>query len=238
MNIDKILNYCEIANNKNIVNSNYIIIENKKTDILVLLIPDSFEKKLYIIFRGSSSTSNIFDKNKIKQVKFINNSKVHSGFLDDYNSIKNNLLLELEKYNFYNVIACGHSIGGALAILFACEFKKTCVTFGTPKVGDKYFCNIFKKNIEYGIRIILVEDPIPFIFNNNYKHSMKPFCITDDKNIYYCKKEKTSYFAFSCINEKAKYDVKKHCLSVYKSHFDYNKYLQVLIEYNQKKYLK
>lgn len=65
---------------------------------------------------------------------------------------------------------------------------------------------------------------------------MKPFCITDDKNIYYCEKEKKSFF--SCINEKAKYDSKKHCLSVYKSHFDFNKYLEVLIEYNKNKHKK
>jgi hypothetical protein len=223
MDIDKILNYCDIANNKNNINSDYIIIENKETDILVLIIPDSFERKLYIIFRGPSNPSNIFDKNKIKQIKFINNSKVHSGFLNDYNSIKNDLLLKIEKYNFYEMIACGHSLGGALAILFACEFKKSCVTFGSPRVGDKIFCNIFKKNVEHGIRIIIIEDPIPFVFNDKYKHSIKPFCITDDKNIYYCEKEKKSFF--SCINEKAKYDIKKHCLSAYKSHFDFNKYL-------------
>ena len=218
MNVDKILNYCYLVDN-NIIIHNSIIIE--KNDIKIIII---FDDNIYIIFRGSCNTKNITDKNKMKNVKFINNSKVHSGFLEDYNSVKNYLLLKLYSINFSKIIACGHSFGGTLAMLFAFEFKTSCITFGSPRIGNKIFCNNFNKNVPKSIRIIAENDPIPFINLNNYKHTNKSYCITDNKDIYYDKKMKN---ILSCISEKANYDIKKHSLLYYKTYFDYNKFLEI-----------
>ena len=75
---------------------------------------------------------------------------VHSGFGDDYDSIRDNLwnlvTMARLKYPEYSLHFTGHSLGGALATLASLEAvyslkydNVTIVTFGSPRVGGVMF---------------------------------------------------------------------------------------------------
>ena len=220
MNIQKILDYC-ISINCDDINNN-IVVENIDKDIKIAIHIDKIEKILYIIFKGSADILNIKDESKIKQVKFLeeSNVKVHSGFLDDYNSIRSFIMKYVYIYNNYTIISAGHFSGGALATLFAAEFSTECITFGCPKVGNEKFCKLFKKKVKDGIRLIIINDPIPELFNNNYKHTSKAYCIMNKNNIYYDYK----------INKKINYDINYHKLNTYALLFNFDKYIELILK--------
>ena len=106
-------------------------------------------------------------------------------------SIKTDLISSLNDYkNEYKIISCGHSLGGALAILFAFEYKCNCLTIGAPRVGDKKFKELFNKNV---LCIINEFDPIPKVPKIGYKHVTKGYSIFTNnykkiKNVFYVKK--------------------------------------------------
>lgn len=70
---------------------------------------------------------------------------VHFGFASAWSSIAEKVFNALQPYGTRPVILCGHSLGGALAILGAALLRRHRVnvhsvyTFGAPRVGDKTF---------------------------------------------------------------------------------------------------
>jgi len=87
-----------------------------------------------VVFRGTEI--------EIKDIKtdlnFKDKNGVHEGFLTAYKSIEKELMviLDTRKTTYF----CGHSLGGALALLafvYSPIFPKNCVTFGAPKVFKK-----------------------------------------------------------------------------------------------------
>lgn len=75
---------------------------------------------------------------------------IHKGFYDGakiiYDNLFDTVLQLLEEYDDYNLIITGHSLGGAMAPIIANEFlllkrHVNVVTFGSPKIGNKYFSN-------------------------------------------------------------------------------------------------
>ena len=63
----------------------------------------------------------------------------HSGYLDSLEHIRADLVEELEKTSYDQLFITGHSLGGALAIVFtrlqAASTNGACYTFGAPPVG-------------------------------------------------------------------------------------------------------
>ena len=131
-----------------------------------------------------------------------------------FRSIRTNLMNSLNNYkNEYKIISCGHSLGGALAVLFAFEYKCDCLTVGAPRVGDKRFKELFNKNVKNVLCIINEFDPIPKVPKIGYKHVTKGYSIftnnyKNNNKCFLCKK------TFSDINshkldfyiENTKYD--------------------------------
>lgn len=67
-----------------------------------------------------------------------------------------------------HVVFSGHSLGGALATLAAVQFAKqypditvTCVTFGSPRVGNGSFAEMFNKCCKGSYRFVNEDDPVP-----------------------------------------------------------------------------
>ena len=108
-----------------------------------------------------------------------NDDGVGVGKLDNDES-ENNLEIEtikLEKKNINklpegppikHVIFSGHSLGGALATLAAVQFAKqypdivvSCVTFGSPRVGNGTFAQMFNKCCAGSFRFVNEDDPVP-----------------------------------------------------------------------------
>jgi len=110
---------------------------------------------ILIAFRGTSlSVIDWLNDCKANQVDSpFSNGKVHHGFLESVNNLKNPMLEELDKllleHPGADIYVTGHSKGGAMAALMGLAIHNKnkmlldrikVVTFGAPRVGDKDFC--------------------------------------------------------------------------------------------------
>ncbi|KAK2471617.1 hypothetical protein H9L39_16608 [Fusarium oxysporum f. sp. albedinis] len=98
-------------------------------------------------------------------------SLAHEGFLEAFNNLEQKLLEEIRALTGgepRKVEICGHSLGGALATLCALWCKihwphvdTTCVTLGSPRVGDENFATAFSRRNINCYRLIIPSDPFP-----------------------------------------------------------------------------
>lgn len=121
---------------------------------------------LFVVFRGTSSSHDIRIDIDLRLVSFNPNNtnnevKVHNGFLKQFNGIKSQLDELLTNHIKINkirrIIFTGHSLGGALATLAAYHYASSklndnilhsCITFGSPKVGNKSFSHDFDSLVD------------------------------------------------------------------------------------------
>ncbi len=134
---------------------------------------------VFLSFKGSSSLDDFLtDVNFIKVDDDLNiPGRMHKGFRDLLfgKDLHKDILDELKKFKYDNLYITGHSLGGALATLFFSYIKRftycSLVTFGSPKVGDKEFC----ENIR-GVRVTNGNDIVPKIYIPfSYKHMHKVY---------------------------------------------------------------
>lgn len=94
--------------------------------------------------------------------------KVHSKVLRFFLFfLKEPIYNTMRHHLYHTVVFQGHSLAGAYATLAAAYFghlrstKVHCITYGAPKVGDKIFCQRFRRVVEVSYRIVNDQDPIP-----------------------------------------------------------------------------
>ncbi|MGB2598849.1 MAG: lipase family protein [Candidatus Omnitrophota bacterium] len=92
-------------------------------------------------------------------------AKVHSGFYNAFQGVRERIAEKLENLRGYSVYITGHSLGGALALVATQEFNDNnniaaCYTFGSPKVGNEEYDDKVKVPI---YRIINAYDIVPFV---------------------------------------------------------------------------
>lgn len=155
-----------------------------------------YDNKLVTWFRGTESKQDILIDLNFFRTEFIlptlqsqnisNNILVHQGFYNQFNSVfsvlDNNINNYINDSNDNNdskeLIFVGHSLGGALATLGACYYslkypniKTSCVTFGSPRVGNNDFAKIFNKNVAESYRFVNDNDPVPCLPSSlRFKH--------------------------------------------------------------------
>lgn len=128
--------------------------------------------KLYIVFQGSRGKKDWKDNLKfwrkfIKKIKPYGNIrtdiKIHSGFLKQYKTVRffiHELIRDCPE--IHEIIVTGHSLGGALATLCAVDLQYnfspekfiTCVSFGSPRVGNRAFVRSYDKRVPRTHRIV------------------------------------------------------------------------------------
>lgn len=154
----------------------------------VVVVIDKEEDEILIGFRGTINNIQQWASDlDAVYTKWNGNGRVHSGFFDRFNEIKTPTLTFLrqaqEELPDGNVIISGHSMGGAVATLFASYLVETMkihpkyvYTYGSPRVGDGTFAKYVDK--QFGDRLIrvmnewdMVTDLPPIILN--YRHTGK-----------------------------------------------------------------
>ncbi|PNT61448.1 hypothetical protein BRADI_5g15300v3 [Brachypodium distachyon] len=112
--------------------------------------------------------------------------QVHSGFLSAYDSVRNRIMV-LTKYAIgytdeegaettpkWHIYVTGHSLGGALATLLAIELSSsqmakngiifvTMYNFGSPRVGNRRFAEVYNAKVKDSWRIVNHRDIIPTV---------------------------------------------------------------------------
>ncbi len=119
-----------------------------------------------IVFKGTDSKGEwlenfMFCKKKIPYNLDNTSVKVHSGFIDAYNSKKvRDRILSLIPKSAKHIKVTGHSRGGALAVLCSFDLKQSfpdkdieTYIYGCPRVGNKSFAENYDENIPKTVRV-------------------------------------------------------------------------------------
>ncbi len=133
----------------------------------------TYKDKLILTFQGSDSNidwSKVNFKFWKKIIPYDNTNpkiKVHAGFINAYKSVRNEILQSFLSSNKKELWCFGHSLGGAMATLASLDIQYNfpgvlikVVTFGCPRVGNKYFANSYSHRVPDNTRIINGNDPV------------------------------------------------------------------------------
>lgn len=149
--------------------------ENAGTDTQGIF-GEAFGNTFLLAFRGSEETG-IADW--INDLKFLpanfpygqkNNTaiKVHSGFIEAYNSVREAMFKAAKETPHKQIIVTGHSLGAALATMCAVDIKYnlsdksvSVYTFGSPKVGNADFAKFYNKHVPQTYRVVNSVDVVP-----------------------------------------------------------------------------
>eukprot|EP00850_Spirogloea_muscicola_P015163 SM000114S24126 [mRNA] locus=s114:103585:110293:+ [translate_table: standard] len=192
-------------------------IDNDFTDTQVAVWRDQRRRRIVVAFRGTEQTKLrdlLTDLNMVPtgfiQAQSTGNCNpddgdimVHSGFFSAYDSVRLRLLALLESVVMpksddsggkpWHVYTTGHSLGGALATLFAKEVLSsrlareglvslTMYNFGSPRVGNKAFVQCYNQEVKDSWRIVNHRDIIPTVPRlMGYCHVAQPVYLSDSQ---------------------------------------------------------
>jgi hypothetical protein len=126
------------------------------------------ENNVYVVFRGTDNKlgwkSNFHFRDR-------NLNDVHDGFEKAYLAIQSDLCARVGAYGLYevnNIIFTGHSRGGVMAIQAASDYacnpydaiNVSCITFGAPRLGGKYWRDRINRSRIYLTRVEVPGDPV------------------------------------------------------------------------------
>ena len=122
----------------------------------------------YVFFRGTSGVADMSANLDCMQTTIKGVARVHTGFYKQTMSIYDAIKKDIDIYKPSKVVLCGHSLGGAIAtitsLLFASDgLDVSCVTIGSPMVGNREFVSMFKCLVANSIRITNEYDPVPLL---------------------------------------------------------------------------
>ncbi|KAJ4483309.1 Alpha/Beta hydrolase protein [Lentinula aciculospora] len=127
-------------------------------------------------------------------------AQVHDGFRDQHAKTASAILTEVKTLmasrNTKNIVAVGHSLGGALAeldsLFFALNLPSganiSAVTYGTPRVGNSAFASLIDQHVPNFKRINNEKDLIPIVPGRflGYAHPAGEIHIISPGNVVAC----------------------------------------------------
>jgi len=136
---------------------------------------------LFVSFRGSVSKGEFFKDIDVSLLTIESTAhhqspRVHAGIYKAYVDIEPALveLLQTNDSGYERVVLIGHSLGGAIATLAGALMplrhthgKVDVVTFGSPRVGDSAFVQMYSQYVTNSLRIVNHDDKIPGIYPIN-----------------------------------------------------------------------
>uniref|UniRef100_A0A6T6NJ98 Fungal lipase-type domain-containing protein n=1 Tax=Rhodosorus marinus TaxID=101924 RepID=A0A6T6NJ98_9RHOD len=165
--------------------------------------------RLVVAFRGTKTLRNMKLDVKISWSQVVNvfkvledntahnckRAKVHTGFSKAYKGISSQLkskLLDSGVAKSLPILVTGHSLGGALATLFAFDLvlddpdvgkRLSVTTFGSPKVGNNYFRKMYDERVRCHWRVELAPDMITRLPLAPYVHVGKQALVTESNDL-------------------------------------------------------
>jgi len=153
------------------------------------------DKTLFIVFRGAKNLQDVIVDIDLKRVPLLENNKkilVHEGFMKQFTALKFNVINTIEKYlkDIDTIQVIGHSLGGAVATLFASHIanyysvKVICHTFGSPRVGNMAYAEWFQGCVKDNVRFTKPGDPVVEMPGSAYfQHVSNATCIAGDLSV-------------------------------------------------------
>eukprot|EP00659_Diplonema_papillatum_P010493 gene10493-16142_t len=126
---------------------------------------------ILIAVRGTASRSDGLRDANAHQVAFVEGvGKVHEGFYGAYRAMRDFALHYLDRFYIgQRIIICGHSLGGAIALLLAESLRRIpgydrnilLYTYGAPRAADSEFADGASSLVHH--RIVNHNDPVPSV---------------------------------------------------------------------------
>jgi predicted lipase len=162
----------------------------------------SNRQKIVVVFRGTDSIQNWMTNIEIRLANAgaLFPGRIHTGFFAAYLLLRARLFSILGDHlaiasGQLDLAVCGHSLGGAIAHLLVADLLAAnnkdlanfddkinglyCVTFGSPRVGNKIFARYLENNLEndHIFRFVNSNDIVPRlpIVFGKYRHIGKPY---------------------------------------------------------------
>ena len=125
----------------------------------------------FLVFRGTVTVEEWVRNLNIGLTPFLRDGfgRVHEGFLQTYGLVRSSVLEALGAGGGgKHLFVAGHSLGGALATLAVADVSRgtmypspTLYTFGSPRVGDRFFAAAFnRRNGPGSFRIVNTSDVV------------------------------------------------------------------------------
>ena len=173
----KLINECAAASLKaysSDIDSPWLFISDSWTDAQAFVYSNS-DGNIVITGQGTTSLRDWSLDFQIWRTKvdFLNNTKVHAGFLRQYNAVRDRIHIEVKRLLDNSTPSCriictGHSLFGAIASIAAVDCSLLydvpvdCITFGSPRVGSRAFVKLFNTSVDTSFRCVHLKDPVTF----------------------------------------------------------------------------
>ncbi|EAR99817.1 lipase family protein (macronuclear) [Tetrahymena thermophila SB210] len=211
----------------------YLVMTSNSTHTSGIIGYSTDHDAIIITFRGTISTDLTNWMYNLDSIKApftectVSNCKVHQGFLDHFNNIKDQLTQHFkelkQKYPQAKIFLTGHSLGAAIATISLAHIYSLneqqqidiFYNFGSPRVGNVEFVNWFtQQNMAklYG-RITTAQDPVihtpPSNFPFYFQHiNQEIYYLVSQKNATYIQCEKPN--DSNCIRSSIEYSIQDH----------------------------
>jgi len=140
---------------------------------------------LYIVYQGSKGSQDwkdnfkFWQKDARKIAPYGNEEskiRVHAGHIRQYKQVRKYIHGIIKAATPARIVVTGHSLGGSLAALCAVDIEYNfkiapeCVTFGSPRTGNKEFAESFNRRIKNSLRYVNGSDIVCTVPIWGYKH--------------------------------------------------------------------
>ena len=165
---------CPTCTSENILDQ---VITNRGSQAIVGI--NNPTNSIFVAFRGSENIQNWINNMKIfKIAPYLEypDIAVEKGFYESYTYISSEIeecVLDLSaKYHTNKIVITGHSLGGAMASLYAFNIMingpstliiDSVITFGSPRVGNEMFVKMYNFYAVPSFRITHYYDIVPHV---------------------------------------------------------------------------